>query len=199
MDIDVVSAAFEEVGQPVEFGVLPWKRIMKLMQISEIAGGMSCSWRENRQSYMLFSDHISVIRQAAISKNTLDTSKIKTLSDLKNYSVTTISGWGIADQLTNHQVEYIASKDIRSALVNVLHRGTDALYASEIPTRYSAKKMGEQDNIKATYLDDVPPTNLHLCVSKGYPNSENIVTEFNRGLKIIKENGKYQKIQAEYF
>lgn len=199
MDVDVVAAAFEAVEQPVEFGVLPWKRIMKLMQAGEIAGGLSCSKRKARESYMLFSEHISVTRQAAITRKDQDTSTLTKLEDLKNYSVTTVSGWGTEDQLRTHQIDYIASKDIRSALVSVLHRGIDILYGPEIPTMHRAKKMAEQGNIKATYLTDVPVNNLHLCISKNYPKSIEILNSFNRGLKKIKQNGKFEKIQSEYF
>lgn len=199
MDVDVVSAAFREVDQSVAFGVLPWKRVMKLMQVGEIAGGLSCSKRKGRESFMQFSDYISETRQAAITREGMDTSKIKNLDDLQNYSVTTISGWGTENKLRAHQIEYVESKDIRSGVVNILHRGVDVLYGPEIPSMHSAKMMGENNRIKATYLNDIPANKLHLCVSKGYPNSEEIVASFNRGLAIIKQNGKYKEIQATYF
>lgn len=199
MDVDVVSAAFKESGQSVAFGVLPWKRVMKLMQVGEIAGGLSCSKRKGRETFMLFSDYISETRQAAITRNGMDTSKIKNLDDLKSHSVTTVSGWGTENMLRDRQIDYVESKDIRSGLVNVLHRGVDVLYGPEIPAKHSAKMMGDNTSIKATYLDDIPSNKLHLCISKGYPNSEEILESFNNGLAIIKQNGKYQEIQATYF
>ena len=199
MDVDVVSAAFKESGQSVNFDVLPWKRIMKLMQRGEVAGGLSCSKRKGRESYMLFSDHISFTRQAAITKISTDTSKIKQLADLKNYSVTTVSGWGTADQLKKHNIDYIATQNMRSGLISVLHRDIDVFYGPEIPSMYRAKKMGEQGSIKATYMDNVAANELHLCISKTYPNSQDILESFNHGLNTIKMNGKYKEIQAQYF
>ena len=199
MDVDVVSAAFKEVGQSVNFEVLPWKRVMKLMQRGEIAGTLSCSKRKGREAYMLFSEHISFTRQAAITKSSTDTSKIKQLADLKNYSVTTVSGWGTADQMKQHDIDYIATQNIRSGLVSVLHRDIDVFYGPEIPSMYRAKKMGEQGSIKATYMDDVAANELHLCISNTYPSSQEILESFNQGLKIIKKNGTYKQIQAQYF
>lgn len=199
MDVDVVSAAFQESGETVIFKVLPWKRVMKLMQVGEIAGGLSCSKRKGRESYMLFSEYISLTRQAVITRKNFNTSKIKNIIDLNSYSVTTVSGWGTDDELKEHQIDFTASKDIRSGLVSVLHRGVNALYGPEIPTMHSAKKMGQQDQIKATYLDDVTENKLHLCISKTYPNSVEILTSFNKGLKTIKKNGRYKEIQSTYF
>jgi len=198
IDVDVLTAAFKEVAQPIEIAVLPWKRLIKLMKIGEIAGVLSCSKQKDRESYMLFSERISFVRHAVISRNRLNIKKIKTLNDLKNYSVTTISGRETAEQLTKNHIHYRAAKDIRSGLVSILYRDVDILYASEISVQYSAKILGKQNTIKAIYLNDVPKNNLYLCISKSYPNSENILHLFNRGLKIIKENGKYQQIQAKY-
>ncbi|MGF1762648.1 substrate-binding periplasmic protein [Aliivibrio kagoshimensis] len=199
MDVEVVSAAFKEVGQPVSFDVLPWKRIKKLIEVGEIAGGLSCSKRKGRENYMLFSEYISFTRQAAITHIDFDSSKIKSLNDLKKYSVTTVSGWGTADQLESFNIDYIATKDIRSGLVSVLHRGVDILYGPEIPTMYSAKKMDEKNNIKAIYFDDIDKNELHLCLSKAYPNSSETLRLFNDGLNKIKKNGKYKEIQSHYF
>lgn len=199
MDVDVVSAAFQESGQSVVFEVLPWKRQMKLMQVGEIVGGLSCSKREGREKYMLFSDSISTTQQTVISRKGTNTDQITKLSDLKSYSVTTISGWGTENQLNDNGIAYVPSKDMRSALVSVLHRGVDVFYSSEIPTMHIAKKMNAQDELKVTYLDDVPANKLHLCLSQFYPNNDEVVASFNRGLNIIMQNGKYQEIQRKYF
>lgn len=199
MDVDVVSAAFDVVGQPVEFDVLPWKRIMKLMKNGEIAGSMSCSQRKSRLEYMLFSEPVSITRQAAITHKEMDTSSIHKLADLKRYSVTTIQGWGSETKLIKQGIPHTVTKDLRSSLVSVLYRGVDVFYGPEFPTRYRAKNMGEKPHIKATYLEDIPSHNLHLCVSKAYPNSAEIVRSFNQGLAVIKQNGTYQRIQDKYF
>ncbi|MGX9417831.1 transporter substrate-binding domain-containing protein [Vibrio sp. RC27] len=199
MDIDVVTAAFRESGQTVAFEVLPWKRVMKLMKVGEVAGTLSCSKREGREQYMLFSDFISTTRQAAISRKDTNVNRIKSLIDLSNYSVTTIDGWGTTNQLSAHHVDYTPSKDVRSALIRVLHRGVDVFYGPEIPTLHTAKKMNEEDNLKVTYIDDVASNELHLCLSRFYPQSENILSMFNHGLRIIKQNGKYQQLRGKYF
>ncbi|USD67331.1 transporter substrate-binding domain-containing protein [Vibrio sp. SCSIO 43136] len=199
MDVEVVAAAFQESGQEVKFDVLPWKRVMKLMQVGEVAGGLSCSKRKGREKYMLFSEYISTTRQTAITRKETQTEPINNLNDLAGYSVTTIAGWGATNKLEAHGIEYLPSKDMRSALVSVLHRGVDVFYGPEIPTMHIAKKMQSQENLKVTYIEDVASISLHLCVSKPYPNSEQIVTSFNRGLQAIKQNGTYETIQRKYF
>lgn len=199
MDVEVVSAAFRESGQPVIFEVMPWKRVMKLMQVGEVAGGLSCSKRKGREEYMLFSDYISTTRQAAITRKNTNTEHLTSLHSLRNYSVTTISGWGTTNQLNANDVKYLPSKDMRSALVSVLHRGVDVFYGPEIPTMHIAKKMNAKDDLKVTYMDDVVANKLHLCISQFYPNSDKILATFNRGLRKIKQNGEYEKIQRKYF
>ena len=67
-DVSVVKRAFAEVGITVHLETLPWNRIIKLMRFGDIAGTLSCSKRDYRQNYILFSDPISYIEPIAISK-----------------------------------------------------------------------------------------------------------------------------------
>ncbi|RQW62734.1 substrate-binding periplasmic protein [Vibrio viridaestus] len=199
VDIEVVRAAFSEMGQPVTFKVLPWKRILKLMKAGEIAGTMSCSIRQSRKSFMYFSDPISAPRQVAITLKSTDTTEISKLDDLKHFSVVAVDGWGVQTQLKDANIPHDLTKDLRSGLISIAYRGIDVFYGPENPVFYQAKSMGLFKDIKATYLDDVGPLHLHLCVSQNYPHSSEIIKTFNQGLRKIKNNGHYQKIRAKYF
>ena len=199
VDVDVVKAAYSAVGQDVEFRVLPWKRILKLMEAGEIAGTVSCSVREPRKRYMWFSEPISQSRVAAASIKDRGIHGIRVLEDLKNYSVVAVGGWGIQSQLITQGIEHATTKDFRTGLISIIYRGMDVFYTHEIPTLNQALKMHVEDKITMTYIDDVPPIVLHLCVSQRYPASQSIVDKFNRGLALIKKSGTFGEIQSHYF
>jgi len=199
IDVEVIREAFASVHQAVEFKVLPWNRILKLMKVGDIIGTVSCSKRESRMAYMLFSDVISSSRQAVITLEDMNTHFIRKLNDLKMYSVVAVNGWGVQSQLEKRHIPHVLTRDLSTGLVNIVYRGIDGFYGPEKPIFYQAHRMGLLNQIKSTYLMDVPPLKLHLCVSKKYPDSQSIIKKFNEGFALIKKNGRYQQIRVDYF
>lgn len=198
IDVEVVKAAFNSQEVKVIFERLPWKRIIRSMQEGRIAGTVSCSKRELRGSFMYFSDPISHVRRAILSKNNLDTGNIRTLSDLNRYSVVTVSSWGMQKELVNSDIKHRSSPDLVSALKAVLYRNMDILYMAEYPALYYLKKLGMQTELKVSELQGEKPLPLHLCISQKFPNSERLKVAMNKGLRAIKANGLYDSIVSKY-
>lgn len=198
MDIEITRAAFAAVGIKAEFDVLPWKRIVKSMQLGLIPGTLSCSKRPDRLSYMRFSDELSHVNRVAISRNEFDSSSINTIDDLSRFSIITVDGWGMQQQLVKLNIAHQTTPDLESAIKAIRYRDIDILYVAEFPALYYARKLGVRNDLKVRYIGTEPKLPLYLCLSKDYPGSEAILEKFNKGLQQIRENGVYSEIQSKY-
>jgi len=198
MDVEITQAAFSAVGIKADVNVLPWKRIVKLMELGSIPGTLSCSKRADRLPYMLFSDELSYVNRVAISRNDFDAGSINTIDDLSRFSVVTVDGWGMQKQLVKHNIVHQTTPDLEGAIKAIRYRDIDILYVAEFPALHYAKKFGVHQDLKVKYIGTEPKLPLHLCVSKKYPNSQEIVDKFNNGLHKIKSDGTYLEIQSKY-
>ncbi len=198
MDIDIVQAAFAAADLDAHFSSTPWKRIIKSMERGTILGTVSCSRRPERLEYMLFSDEVTSTNRVAVSRSEVDTSAIQTLDDLQNFSVVSIEGWGMEQQLTAENIPHETTSTYEGAMMAMRYRNIDILYAAEYPSLYYARKLGIHRDIKITPIRSEPVTPLYLCISKTYPESRAIMDRFNAGLRQIKQDGTYQAIRAKY-
>lgn len=198
VDVDITRAAFASQNVPVQFKVLPWKRIVKSMELGLIAGTMSCSIRPEREDFMLFSDQISSVTRAVVSAQNLDTSEITDLPDLANFSVVTVEGWGMQKQLTKLNIDHQTAPDLASAIKAVRYRNVDLLYMAEYPALYYIKQLGVEQDLKVAPIPDEAELPLHVCISKHFPDANVILKTMNQGLLQIKESGLYDQIRTQY-
>ena len=187
-DVALVERAFAEVGIRTHFEVLPWTRILKLMKRGSIAGTLSCAKRDYRKNYVLFSDPIAYMHPVLISKKSLDTSQIKYLDQLKQYSITTVKDWALQTQLMRLGIAHRTAPTIESALRSVYYRDVDLMYMTESTSRYFMSKLGLDGDMKVTPLRGEDLTlELHLCLSKTYPDADILLEKFNIGLRAIQD------------
>ena len=198
LDVEIVQAAFADQGVDVSFKTVPWKRIIKSMELGLIPGTVSCTKRPNRTDYMLFSEPLSIESRAVVSKTTLDTTSIYEFDDLAAYSLVAIDGWGMQKRLVQQRIPHQASPDLESALNAVRYRNVDLLYMAEYPARYAIKNLGAEQQLKVTLMAGEETLPLHLCVSREYPNAEHIIQTVNAGLEKISANGTLDEIRRKY-
>ena len=198
MDVDIVTSAFAAQGEQVIFKVMPWKRILKSMELGLIPGTVSCTARPGRSNYIYFSDPLSYVIRAVVSLSNLRTVDIKSVPDLKHFSVATVDGWGMQKKLKEFDISHQTAPDLDSAIKAVRYRNVDLLYMAEYPARYVVNEMGMSNELKVTPLIREPRLPLHLCVSKGFPGAQKILATANAGLEKIKANGVLEAIRASY-
>lgn len=198
MDIRVVEAAFKEVGIQTMFEKKPWRSIIQNMQAGKVLGTVTCSRRPERAPFMYFSDELSATSRAVISRVELDTHAIETIYDLADYQIISVEGWDMEQQLRSLNIPHQLAQNITQGLNSVVSGQTDLFYVSDYPALYQARILGIHKSLKVTNIVSEPLVPLHVCFSKHYPESRELLQEFNKGLQIIKRNGTYQTIRDEY-
>ncbi|MFY0677145.1 MAG: transporter substrate-binding domain-containing protein [Neptuniibacter sp.] len=198
IDVDVAKAAFAAVGIPIEVKTAPWKRILKNIEYGRISGTITCSKRPGRELYMDYSDPISQAQQAVFSAVSTPVPSLKQFSDIADYTVTVVDGWGIQKELDIAGIDHLPTVDVASGINAIVYRDVELFYSGYLTTQYQAKQMGLEDQIKVSFLEGRGKTDFHVCFSKSYSDSRDLKQLFNKGLAIIKENGVFDAIYQRY-
>lgn len=198
IDVEVTKAAYAAVGIQVIISTAPWKRILKNMQHGHIAGSLTCSKRPGREAFILFSNLLSEANQVAVMAKDSEDSGIKVFSDLANFDVMVVGGWGIQGELERAGIMHRVTAEMDNGINAVAKRGVDVFYNGELTTRYRAAQLGLQNKLKYIRFTDKESTPFHLCLSKQYEHSDYLIERFNSGLSIIQGNGTYQAIYDKY-
>lgn len=193
----VVKAVFNEVNQDVTVEFIPWNRAMNYLKNGAVAGSFPWTKNDEREAIMYFSDPIHLYQMISFVKKGTDLEKNFTLVGKK---ICLASGWNDAflKKFDADKMKYTIERPINmESCFQMLALGrVDIVSMNEYVGRDLAAKIFPKASpivgLKNKYFDD--GLGLYFIIPKIYPNSKKILSEFNRGLKIIKNNGKYNLI-----
>ena len=198
IDVAVTRAAFAAVGIRANIVTAPWKRILKNLEHGYIAGTLSCSQRPDRETFILYSDKLSEAHQVAVMSVNTDDQQLRNFTDLNQYKVIAVEGWGIERELTQQGINHTTTPEMDSGIRSVVFRGIDVFYNGELTTLFRARQLGLLDDIKTKRFADKESSTFHLCLSKKYPGNDELLKQFNIGLAIIKASGEFDEIYSSY-
>ncbi len=198
IDVEVTKAAFSAVGITAKISTEPWKRIYKNLQHGRVLGALTCSKRPDKVPYVFFSDQVSEANQVAVMSKEFDDSALVSFSDLNNFKVTAVEGWGVQRELEREKIPHKTTEEMDNGIKSVIYRDVDVFYAGELPIWYRTQQLGLQDKIKTKRFSDKKNATFHLCVSKAHPDSPYVLERFNTGLAAIKASGLFDAIYEKY-
>jgi polar amino acid transport system substrate-binding protein len=205
----IVSSAFKEVGIEIEYGFFPWKRAFQYGRDGHGVDGKpwhgSVLWIKNqeREKDFYFSDPVIVDEQTLFFLKEGAPVEWKELSDLK----------GKVFGGTAHTAYPALEEGVRKGWFTINRgAGYDDLFkrllANRIDAILNVKRVGqyyiranispEQRRRIARSKNIIEERAYHLILSRKHKWSERLIKEFNRGLKKIKMNGKYDHILNEF-
>ena len=194
-DYEVAMKALTLVGyQPgVEF--LPWKRVVQYAKMGKVVGMLSCSYRKEREEYIIYSDPISESVRGFYVRKDFSGPKPIVLEDVKKQRVGSVAGYGSIKELESNGFEPVAAGNTELAVSMLVRKRFDYLYLGQQATDFTIKELGLADQ-----LDFYPISrkDFYLCFSKRHEDIEPIVEAFNAALFVLKKNGTYQAIHDKY-
>ncbi len=198
---EIISAAFLAVNiQPV-YVFLPWKRCESNLDNGTVFGIFPYVSSPERIAHYIFSDKIAFSTGRFFYKKDKFKNPLnyENLTDLKNYSIGGTLGYWYEKDFTTAglKTEYVAGDELNFR--KLLGDRVDAVVADELVGWELIKKIDAKavDTI-ATMQKPLNRSELHIMVSKKYPDTPEILKQFNSGLEIIKKNGIYKKILVKY-
>ncbi len=194
-DVEVLTSAFKRVNRKASVEFLPWKRAVHLAEQGNAAGVLSCAYNAGREKNFIFSDVLSQATRGFYVHPDFDATGPVNVDFAKGYSVTAVSGYVSAKTLTEHKVSFDPSPTDIAAIRKLINRRVEMFYTSQEAADYIGRSDNLANRMKFLPVKVIP---YYVCFSRKWPDVEKLVKDFNRGLRILRQDGQYQKIHAKY-
>ena len=199
----IVAEAFALVDVEVEYGFFPWKRSFTLAKNGEKWDG-SAVWyfSEERARHFHFSDAVTHVEIAFFHLNyaSFDWETMEDLKDRKiGATLEYFYGAEFKDAIDAKIIrpEWAASDELN---LRKLLKGRIDVFPGAVLVTYTQIRntFGEEDAARFEHHPKlIRSTALHLILAKANPDNERFVELFNRGLRLLKESGRYDEIVAD--
>ena len=194
-DIDLITAMAKAVGDDVKIQNMQLAGIIPDLQTNMIdVAAAALIITAERQKQMLFTDPYYDVGLVMVIRKK-DADKYKTLDDMQGKRI--CSQIGTTGAILGKQVkgatvgEYDQMGD---AMMELKMNGCDSVLVDKTVTEYYIAQQGDKDIMMVPHLYN--PKQNGFAVSKR--NTE-LAAKLNKGLKIIRENGEYDKIYEKWF
>ena len=198
----IVTEAFALEGVKVEWQFMPWARAMHLAQNGHVDA--SCCWAKNkeRQENFLYSDPIQS-RYSVFFHLKSFKFNWETIKDLESTTIGGVIGYTYGNALDRAEKAgkltfYRAHSEKQG--FNLLLLGRISLFVGDKRTGYSMlSDFFETEKVKLIthHPKATKIYHNHLIISKKHEKNEQLLNLFNRGLKKLKEIGKYDQFIEE--
>ena len=196
---EIVKEAFNVQGIEVEFKFFPWKRCEALVKNGEVLATFPYKKTEKRSEKFIFSKSILTTKNFFYYVKNGKDFQYEDLSDLQGYKIGGVLGYFYKPifEKAGLNVEY-SSKEVH-CLKKLLAGRIDLYPGNQIPTWELIKnELPDQVDKFATLPKPFLKGENHLMFSKDNPMADKYIEIFNKGLKKIKDSGKYDKIVKKH-
>ena len=189
----IVKEAFGAEGVEVSYVFLPWKRGFEDAKAGTYQGSLIWGFNEERAKDFLFSDPVAQLGTSLfhLKSKAFDWNKPEELKGLKIGGVVGYA-YGVEDLETKGVLKILR---IGSAEANYrkLSSGRIDIVLEDTEVGHGlVSKLGLADTITA-HPKTLKPRKYSVIISKKVANAQHLLEAFNKGLKTIKSDGRYQK------
>ena len=197
--VEIIKEALKRVGYELETVWLPWKRAQVEAARGDYDGLGASYYNEERANKFAYSDPIATT-EVVFFKRTEDDIKYSNLEDLKPYKIGTGFGYGYPEQFVKADyLKKIEAYELKTNITRLLHKRIDLIIGSRKAILFYLKqKYPDRINSLEILGNPLETLSLYVLFSKKKPDYKQKIEDFNRGLKMIKEDGTYQKIMKNH-
>lgn len=197
--VAVTKAAFARVGYNAEIQFMDWNRAVGLTTAGKLDGLFGCYYSEEREDAMEISEPIGEVDIVLFSKKGANIT-FESLEDLKPYKIGTMRGQVYTAEF--EQADFLTKEVVDKFEQNVkklLGGRIDLIVESRAVLQDVLNKKFPNDLDKIEVLSPALESNaMYIGFSKKVEGYEQILNDFNKGLKMIKEDGTYDEITKLY-
>ena len=194
-DIDLITAMAKAVGDDVKIQNMQFAGIIPALQTNMIdVAAAALTITAERQKQVLFTDPYYDVGLVMVIRKK-DADKYKTLDDMQGKRI--CSQIGTTGAILGKQVQgaTVGEYDqMGDAMMELKMNGCDSVLVDKTVTEYYIAQQGDKDIMMVPHLYN--PKQNGFAVSKR--NTE-LAAKLNKGLKMIRENGEYDKIYEKWF
>lgn len=192
----IIEKSVEAAGHSVNFSFVPWPRNQIEVQSGAALASFPWSRTESFEETCHVSDPLGMHRMVFFYlKDKLPGWDYTGFEDLKQLRVGGSRGYAYVEMFEKAGVRADYAQDAEKSFAKLLSDRVDVVPESEAVgwTILEARHLKDFDRVAVarTPLFELP---LHLMVSKKHPDGSEFLKVFERGLAIIKEDGRYEEI-----
>lgn len=198
---EIVKAAFARVGYEVQVTFYPWKRCLEMAKDGESDGVALLWYTEERTRWLAYSDSLRLDNEMGFFARRDSPVSYSDYSELEPYVIGYMFGYAYPDDFQIALKELRAQKSYNN--VELMHK----LISGEIDLAILGKHQGEYiliqyyPNHMEEYEFQEPPLETrehYIALSRKTPGFEEKLEDFNRGLRMIWEDGTVEAILTRH-
>lgn len=195
----IAVTAFERAGYDVEYQFVPWARALKDNVDGYRDVVMGAYYTEERTEEFYYSNPVYPEEIGLIALPDIDVRRYDSLRDLTDYTIGYGRGFAHSEEFDN--ADYLDKEAADDLHLNIrkLFAGRVDMVAGGIP-RLAEVLAQEGYDINEDVVIIEPPlisSPMHTIVSHSHPRGEELMADFNRGLREIMVDGTYDEILVE--
>ncbi|MCW9046280.1 MAG: transporter substrate-binding domain-containing protein [Alphaproteobacteria bacterium] len=194
-DYEVAMEVFKRLGFSPRIYFLPWKRALHEAQLGKTVGILTCAYLKKREEFIIFSDPISKFTNGFYIRKNYDGPPPLSFEDVRDQQVGSVTAYESTEALIKKDIIPIEAPNTESAILMLKASRFDYLYANKEVTDYEIKKL-ELTGLFTFY--PIVTKDFYFCFSRKYPGIKKIVKEFKDAMSVIKANGTFDRIHAQY-
>lgn len=190
----VVEEAFALEGIRVEYTFLPWKRGFEEAKEGRLDGSIIWSYTEERAQDFDYSDPVIDLKTVLFIKNDSPL-EWNTSDDLARFSIGGVIGYsyGLEELEKAGKVNITRIASPENNFKKLASGRLDAVAEDREVGWELANKIGIADKVK-THPKPLKSRSYHLIMSKRFANGKTYLEAFNRGLKKLKDSGRFDQM-----
>ncbi|MDC0255711.1 transporter substrate-binding domain-containing protein [Bacteriovoracales bacterium] len=204
--VDVLRQALKEVNYDLKYSFMPWARAVKITKRGDFDGLYLAYMNDERKKHYYFSDPIGSVVVSLHGAKSLKFS-YNSVKDLRPYKFAVVRK--AAHEKEFDQAKYLKKREVTSYSqgIRMLVKGrVDFFVSPEKIFQYNLNLLKEEPVINSLIKSTLPvrkgkplkKNNMYLAISKKSKKALEKLNAFNKGLRIIKKNGKFQKILKDH-
>ncbi len=192
---EVIREAFKRVGYEVKVEFYPFARGL-MMAKEGYSDGMFPPWKtEEREKWFVFSNPIPPPNIIGFFKRKDKKITFKTYQDLRPYRIGSVFGYAYPKGFLESDLRNMEAYTDEMLIKKLVNGRVDLAVIEKMQAKYLLMKSYPKQIDNFEFME--PPMAIlqqHVVISKKSKNAQKKLNDFNRGLKLIKDDGTFEKI-----
>ncbi len=196
---EIIREVFKRVGYDLKVKFYPWKRA-EMMAKKGFSDGMFPPWHtKEREKWFFFSNPIPPPNIMGFYKRKDKIITFKTYQDLQPYRIGSVLGYAYPTDFLEIKLRNIKSYTDEMLINNLVTGRIDLAVIDKMQAKYLLITKYPKQSGNFEFME--PPLAIiqqHLVISKKTKNAQTKINDFNRGLKMIKDDGTFEEILKKH-
>ncbi|WP_166960315.1 substrate-binding periplasmic protein [Yeosuana marina] len=193
--LDIVNEALSRNNIHVSNKIIEFKKVLNGIADGKFDGSGAIWKTPEREHTLLFSDAYLENRLVLVGLKGMDVSFTR-IAELTNRKIGLVQGYAYDKALKKAQnLEIVYSNNDQENLEKLLDKKIDYMLVDQLLIQYLLKyQINDVQNYLSISEKPFQIRKLHMAIRKDYPHASEIISKFNKTIKLMMLDGSYTKI-----